>query len=109
VIQCRPRGTSLETTEDGFRIVAGSFLIVRSGDDCELFLGIVRFGWRRNFRWSDLASVFEVDEVSGRSRVQLIELRLRFDPRETLRFGCLLSPEKRRFVIAALRAKLAKR
>jgi hypothetical protein len=87
----------------------GRVSLVRSGGDGVVFEGFGRFGWTRRFRWSQVNSVREAEASSGRrrgKRDRLIELNFKPATRSSLRFGTLLSDERRWFLISVLRAQL---
>jgi hypothetical protein len=87
--------------------VCGHIRISRRADRGTVFQGVGRVGWARSFRWSDLNYVREERVASGRSSYQAIVLRFKPGARGKLRFGRLLSDERREFLISMLRSQIA--
>jgi hypothetical protein len=91
--------------------VFGRVTVIRNGDDGSVFTGVGILGWRRQFRWSELESVREVigrETRKGRPP-KLIILNFRPGTRSPLRFGTMLSEERRWFIMAAIQAELKHR
>lgn len=88
----------------------GHVSITRNGDSGRIFEGIGPLGWVRRFRWSDLESVSQgrasYGPGRGRQNYLLIVLNLKSYGRPTLRFGTLLSEDRRGFLIWVLRSQL---
>jgi len=87
----------------------GRVIVRRSGDEGTILQGIGPFVRSRRFRWSDVESIAEDDASHGPYRgrtYRLISLALRSDPRLTLKFGTLLSDERRWFLISVLRSQI---
>ena len=90
--------------------VAGRVVVQRNGDDGSVFEGVGTLGWTRRFQWSALQSVVETVDSSwlyARRPPRVIALNFSTGPRKHLRFGTLLSNERRWFLLALLRAQTA--
>jgi hypothetical protein len=92
---------------------AGTVVVSRDGDEAKVFQGIGPLGWTRSFRWSEVDRVVEGTSSWGSRRgappLRLIELHLKSIERPVVKFGKLLSDERRWFLIAALRSKIVRR
>ena len=91
----------------------GHVSIALIGDEGSIFEGVGPLGWTRRFRWSDLESVREgrASYLSGRGRQNdlLIALHFKSGSQPPLRFGTMLSEERRWFLMWALRSQLGNR
>jgi hypothetical protein len=84
--------------------VWGRCTLVVRGDAAELFTGIGPFGRRRRFRWSGIYAVNEVKSKVEVNETTLPTLCLEGDTR--VRFGVLLTTERRHFLLQTLRREL---
>jgi len=91
----------------------GVVKVRREGDDGAVFTGIGPFGWTRRFRWPEIVSVLETDAAyimhrAGQTqRVAAINLAGASDRRQ-IRFGAMLSEERRRYLIWILRKQITR-
>jgi hypothetical protein len=91
--------------------IFGRVGLARNGDEGSVFIGLGSIGWTRKFSWRTIESLKEIGTPSplGRGFVsRLIELDLCSDSPARLRFGALLTDERRWFLLAVLRSQLAK-
>jgi hypothetical protein len=90
--------------------VLGSVALRRSGDAGSVFVGVGRIGWIRRFSWIEIDSVREMAESrrwgTGPTN-RFVELHFRDGRSQALRFGTLLTNERRWFMLAVLRSQLA--
>lgn len=91
----------------------GHVSIARNGDEGSIFEGVGPLGWVRRFRWSELESVREGRASYGSGRggqnYLLIVLNFKSNVRPTLRFGAMLSEERRWFLMWVVRSQLGNR
>ncbi len=82
--------------------VFGKVAVRRTGERGEVFLGIGRVGWSRQFRWSDVTGVRRAltKWQQNDRRVPLIEIQL---GSKTIRFGSQLPELRREFLLRALK------
>ena len=91
----------------------GVVKVRRDGDDGAVFMGVGPVGWTRRFRWPEIVSVLETDanyiRHSGgqRQRAVAINLAGASGPRQ-IRFGAMLSEERRRYLIWILRKQITR-
>jgi hypothetical protein len=91
----------------------GVVKVRRDGDDGAVFTGIGPLGWTRRFRWPEIVSVLETDATytlhrAGQTqRVAAINLADASRPRQ-IRFGAMLSEERRRYLIWILRKQITR-
>jgi hypothetical protein len=83
-------------------IVAGKVELLLTGDRLRLFVGIGSLGWSRNYPLSDFSAV-RIEKRYRRSTVILLLGKY------GVRFGSLLSPKKRFFVLNAVARMLRER
>jgi hypothetical protein len=86
----------------------GRIEVTRDGDEGSIFRGIGQTGWTRRFRWSELRSVHETTGLlrpRGGPPFKLIELEFARG-RRPLKFGTLLSQERRWFLMSRLRSQI---
>ena len=85
----------------------------RDGDDGAVFIGIGPLGWTRRFLWSKMVSVLETDTTyftrGGRQTQRIVAINLAgaSSPRQ-IRFGAMLSEERRRYLIWILRKQITR-
>lgn len=89
--------------------VCGRVAVARNADEGTVFEGIGPFGWVRRFRWSDIDCVLD-EEAPRFSRrnppARFIAMHFKRGARSSLKFGMLLSRERRWFLISALRSQM---
>ena len=94
-------------------LVCGRVAISRDGETGTVFEGIGPIGWTRQFSWSDIASVMEgvtSERWSGKRGPQpLVAMRFETSLGRTLKFGTLLSEERRWFLISVIRSQISRR
>jgi hypothetical protein len=84
----------------------GRVVVVKDNDEGAVFQGVGSIGWTRRFRWSDVESIRESETGDGRSGPRkLISLNFRSVDRDCLKFGTLLSAERRWYIISVLRSQ----
>jgi hypothetical protein len=84
----------------------GRIVVTKENDEGAVFEGVGPIGWTRRFRWSDVESIRESETRGGRGGVQkLIALDFRPVGRDCLKFGTLLTAERRWYIIAVLRSQ----
>jgi hypothetical protein len=89
-------------------LACGRIEVTRDGDEGSIFEGIGQTGWTRRFRWSELRSVREATGLlrprSG-PPFKLIELEFTRG-RRPLKFGTLLTQQRRWFLMSRLRSQI---
>jgi len=92
----------------------GRVTVTRSGGSGTVFTGVGSIGWTRRFSWTDVRAIREYNSPHGsrgRRPATLIEIELATGSAEPkhLRFGSLLSDNRRRFIIGVMRSFLSRR
>lgn len=90
--------------------LAGRVVVSRNGYEGSVFEGLGPIGWSRRFSWSALEAIVEMTDTFPLRRrpARVIAFNFRSGQRKHLRFGTLLSDERRWFLLAVLRSHLAK-
>src|SRR3954447_21855080 len=92
----------------------GRVTVTREGDDGVVFTGVGPFGSDRRFRWSEMESVKEgigIGYMKARNGVPSRSIVLNFRPgtRPALKFGSMLTDERRWFLMGAINSELGHR
>lgn len=103
-------GTVLLGTQAAM-MAAGQVVVFWNKDEGTVFSGVGPIGWMRKFRWSRVQSVTECDAAYGPGRgrrYRVIRIDVLHDARvRSIRFGTLLSEERRQFLLSVLRSQAA--
>ena len=88
----------------------GNVVVSARGDEGAVFVGVWPLGWTRRFRWADVAAVRQVVTTGNRGGTTT-SIQLSFKPgtRPLIKFGGMLSDERRAFVLWVLRSYLQQR
>ena len=84
-------------------MVAGKVTVTVRGDRAMVFTGIGPLGWRRRFRWSEITAVEEDQVATGSADCVSYTPAVALVGATRIKFGIMLSPKRRRFIIQVLR------
>jgi hypothetical protein len=88
----------------GTLVFCGRVTVAWKGDECIVYSGVGPFGWTRKFRWSSVQKIME-DDSAYRARYRVIRMDVLNGARlRSIKFGALLSRERRQCVLCALRS-----
>lgn len=86
-------------------MIAGKVEVIQRGNEFSVFTGVGKFGWTRNYSWSDFSAAREEGGRTGfnwnhRNVVIILEGKQR------VAFGTMLSEKRRYFLLSAIRQAL---
>lgn len=89
--------------------VGGRVTVAWKGDECSVYTGVGPIGWMRRFRWSTVQQITEDDAAygpRGGAKYRLIRIDALNGPHvRSIKFGTLLSTERRQFLLSVLRSR----